>query len=619
MADYPSSIPAIAANKTNATPAATTGHETNPAYTEDHAAHHNKLAAELIAALTELGVNPSGTYADVAARLDALAGAGAGGNPSPIWKLNGATLANATTVTLDRAPGWLSGQRVILAIEAYSGACEIRTATSYAGTTVTLSSALTRAHPNAATVTVVTDSVSLLLFGAYGDGSADDTVSIQAAIDEVVRNASGVWIEGHGKTYNVTAPLYAATGTRLRAGIQRAAAGYGPDDTTNAMLVSCQDLPVAFTADAATDTFTTSSPHGIGQVGNKIAFKGTSLPGGITAGRVYYVKTLPNSTTFTISATSGGATLDVTANGSGTAYPDINATERLYLFDWTLLTQGLVKKGILTNLQQPAIWWKARVDNATDTGVTMGGQEAWIFGLQCLTCTVGLQLGVVGDATMTCSLVKFFGLDVETSTTAGVKYGYATDILIDGYHGEAQPIHHLLDTGGTMLNVTFVQPHITYRGTDIGWKINAGGGSNSSYQIIGARAYGAGAGDKIINDVDRSRDLVLSQLDQQGVLHMLVQPAGNVIWRRLEGVGARAVLSFGTIPANSVATQTISVPGATSAMAAQASPEGNIGTGLIWSARVSAADTVTVLVGNVTTGAVASFDQNWRVAVTPAA
>lgn len=61
MATYPAAIPSIAANKTDQTTSAS-----------DHAAHHNTLAAELVAALTELGVNPSGAAATVAARLTSI-------------------------------------------------------------------------------------------------------------------------------------------------------------------------------------------------------------------------------------------------------------------------------------------------------------------------------------------------------------------------------------------------------------------------------------------------------------------------------------------------------------------------------------------------------------------
>lgn len=59
--------------------------------------------------------------------------------------------------------------------------------------------------------------------------------------------------------------------------------------------------------------------HGL-SVDDRVAFfaiPGGSLPTGITEGTVYWVKTAPDTDTITISATQGGATLDITADGNG--------------------------------------------------------------------------------------------------------------------------------------------------------------------------------------------------------------------------------------------------------------------------------------------------------------
>lgn len=64
-AEYPGAVPTIAANKADGTSTAT-----------DHAAHHNKLAEEVVAIATELGTNPSGAEATVAAAIAALAARG---------------------------------------------------------------------------------------------------------------------------------------------------------------------------------------------------------------------------------------------------------------------------------------------------------------------------------------------------------------------------------------------------------------------------------------------------------------------------------------------------------------------------------------------------------------
>lgn len=68
--------------------------------------------------------------------------------------------------------------------------------------------------------------------------------------------------------------------------------------------------------DAAADTLTTDVAHGR-TVGWPVNFSGT-LPSPLVAGTVYYVKTVPTSTTLTLAATPGGATIDLTGGGTAT-------------------------------------------------------------------------------------------------------------------------------------------------------------------------------------------------------------------------------------------------------------------------------------------------------------
>jgi hypothetical protein len=72
--------------------------------------------------------------------------------------------------------------------------------------------------------------------------------------------------------------------------------------------------------DAATNTLTTTLNHGL-TVGAQIKFQSLSA-NGLVIGTVYYVKTAPTITTFTLSATLNGTTLDIT----GTATSLIFAT-----------------------------------------------------------------------------------------------------------------------------------------------------------------------------------------------------------------------------------------------------------------------------------------------------
>jgi hypothetical protein len=72
-----------------------------------------------------------------------------------------------------------------------------------------------------------------------------------------------------------------------------------------------------FTADAATDVFTAPS-HGLAD-GNRVELEapsGATLPAGVSVNTIYFVRD-STTNTFKLAATSGGAAIDITSNGSG--------------------------------------------------------------------------------------------------------------------------------------------------------------------------------------------------------------------------------------------------------------------------------------------------------------
>jgi hypothetical protein len=74
----------------------------------------------------------------------------------------------------------------------------------------------------------------------------------------------------------------------------------------------------AITFTASSDLVTYPAAHNLA-VGDEVSFAGVTGTGGsIVAGTTYFVKTAPSGTTATLSATSGGATLDITADGTAT-------------------------------------------------------------------------------------------------------------------------------------------------------------------------------------------------------------------------------------------------------------------------------------------------------------
>lgn len=119
---YPNSLDNLATNKFDATVMA-----------GDHPGHHDALASAVNAVEAELGLDPSGTFATVKARLDAIAGGGVAGHTAYVFN-------------------------------------------------------------------VITD------YGAVGDGVADDTAALNAAIT-AAKAVNGLVYSPAGKTYRITATL----------------------------------------------------------------------------------------------------------------------------------------------------------------------------------------------------------------------------------------------------------------------------------------------------------------------------------------------------------------------------------------------------------------------------
>ena len=75
----------------------------------------------------------------------------------------------------------------------------------------------------------------------------------------------------------------------------------------------------------ADDEVLTIKAHGL-SVSDRVSFyaqEGQALPGGITEGQLYYVKTVPDAESITIATTDGGSTVNLTSDGGGRAYSGI--------------------------------------------------------------------------------------------------------------------------------------------------------------------------------------------------------------------------------------------------------------------------------------------------------
>lgn len=156
-------------------------------------------------------------------------------------------------------------------------------------------------------------------------GAGGDQTTNEVAYTGYGRAAVARTTGGHTVTGNAVSPVAAvstgactagsATATHFSVGVASSGASKilhrGP-------IASARLGP--FTADV-NDTLRIPGLTGLA-VDDRIVFQsvgGSSLPTGITEGTVYWVKTV-SSDDITISATQGGATLNVTANGDGIAY-----------------------------------------------------------------------------------------------------------------------------------------------------------------------------------------------------------------------------------------------------------------------------------------------------------
>lgn len=156
---------------------------------------------------------------------------------------------------------------------------------------------------------------------AAGGSQTTNEVTYTGAIRiPIVRTSSGFTVSGRN-VVNVAA----ITGGLCTAGadtithwsIGTASSGAGKVLVSGTLAKSVEG---PFTAVGSTDIFTI--PGHTFAVGDRIVFypsAGSTLPTGITAGTHYFVKTVSGNTV-TISATNGGATLDITTDGDGTAY-----------------------------------------------------------------------------------------------------------------------------------------------------------------------------------------------------------------------------------------------------------------------------------------------------------
>jgi hypothetical protein len=203
----------------------------------------------------------------------------------------------------------------------------------------------------------------------------------------------------------------------------------------------------------------------------------------------------------------------------------------------------------------------------------------------------------VGD---TFAATKDFVLSGTTARVARFSPGYTAPFLeFDGHDVEGDVLR--LRGGGINANLALVNT-------------GAGGGS---WQWVAPRTGGVLPGGAVLRDAVAGTDPL--KAEPGAVTNALTLTtvgvkigAGAAISTYLQDLAA---LDFPSIAAGTTANLTVTVAGAAVGDTAVATPNGAPEAGLVWSAYVSAADTVTVRLGNVTAAPIDPADRIWRCSV----
>ncbi len=670
----------------------------------NHADAINKIEAEL-------GINPSDTYSTVKARLDTLGGSS--GTSINVYTMQAAYAAGTTVIALDRAPTvpLRVGSKVVLS--AYTIRAEIRNVTAVGATSVTVAATVTAHNANDLLLVVPDNILTTEMFGILNDGT-NEWAPIQRLITEMY--VYGGQLMANGKYIDIQQPLLVPSSNRSTWLTLRSRAGFAPVEVEGAMVMTCYN-EIGFTCSAATDTFTTPGNHAMTAAYSEVydskvvfyAAYGETLPTPLVAGQVYYINTVPNSTTFTVSATKGGALLNITADGTGRVGLQIDDIARVF---WESVRIDLLianLNGLRAVLQQPAWTRNLRIEmdiDATTTaiGYHLGGQLSYHDNVEVNPAgnTTGMQIAGFGhivrgfncngvnnnekglrmtgtanavhdpwiESTNACSIELFD--TVRGCMIGGAWYqtgGLLTNpmLLVTGANASYQvETVHCKATDRLFLSDT--PRGITLQSTEVADFQGTFGGMRQRYEAAAPTfvdkiynnytasftvlrgltaaicapnaanitatlptAVGWGGETHTFKNMSGTYTVTLDAFSTQTIddsLTNVLYPYQSVTiisdgtnWKIKDSssgtrpIHALPTLNFPSIPANSIAVLTTTVTGAANRDTVTAAPETYIEAGLIWSAFVSAVDTVTIRLANITGAAIDPQAMNWSIDV----
>lgn len=429
------------------------------------------------------------------------------------YQLAGNTAAGTSTITLDRTPAFPVTIQKFLLIDAGTSQAEIRKLNANpSGAVCTLTAPLTYAHTaNDAVLVISQGALATSMWGCVADGGVNDHDALQEAIYQCAVYGLGIWLDGQNRTHLTQSPLIIPSQAKLRNLSIKAGTSFTPAETNNAMLMAQSGNIFPFTA--GTDDIIHCTGHGIPADSVGVVFQGSSLPTGLTAGKFYYSRDRTTDT-FKVSATAGGAAVDITSSGSGTAYCEVYSTnakcqfENCY-FQGALSVSGL--NGILMSVQQPGYANTLRIDDFDGYGLKLKGQQYVMYNLESIGCRKALVLADM-------SFLWVFGYNAEgcdnaiyteppTGAFSCSFYGCHFEMNVGSY-STASSIAVYLDAGAQNFTMTNVH-HSSNGATATFMKVDTGGAANSGYTLQGIEWSGGATstGQIFLNDVDRGISL----------------------------------------------------------------------------------------------------------------
>lgn len=350
----------------------------------------------------------------------------------------------ATTLSVAVSTPFAIGS--IVAIDAGTNKCELRVVTAVSAGSITINAALELTHTSGARVYAAPGSViHPNMFGCKGDNVTDDWQGLQRMLYQASKMFSiliyGPTIDGGGLTYRVQQPLTFSKHTMRNLQIN-AYTTFAPADANNALMMSATMAHFPITATASDNSLHCLAGQVFPNVDSTIVVNnmyGETLPGGVVSGRVYFIKTKSgDQQSVTVSASQGGAELDITSDGAGWAAGQITDLTKFWWKDISLNINYTDLNGLIFGSQQPADIYRLRVNmvNActrTTYGVALcNAQIARLYNPEFVvdSATNVIALGIGVPFLKTDGLVT--GVHVQDANFDGSAASGQTHIVIGG-------------------------------------------------------------------------------------------------------------------------------------------------------------------------------------------